>query len=635
MKNKIWNQKKYDLRKICVSLAGALLLVGNSNICICANAAESTGCEIYHQHLGDTSTEGGCYKEPVYHVHSGNDVDGGSCYETPVYHTHQGDADSGGGCYGKTIYHQHSGNASSGGACYSAVKHSHSSSCNVSRECKITHEAVSVFRTWDAYCYHHQETVQGEANVIAHHSSCGKGSVETTISYCLTCGPYADSHTFQVVGCGINTNTITGYKLSCGKDESTPVGYETDCGRTETDIDAYGLSCEKTSDFIEGYRLGCGMEEGVAVARLDLTNETVGMQQTVTLSAAITDFTDGKAPVGSGSFIWYDGNGNVIGRQASVTVGQNGSYRVEFVPDGGSAGLSGLSHSIQVNNVVVPTPTPALTPVPVQSPVSVQTPAESDENTGVTDKQETVPENKTNSGQETAPANKAEGENRKEKLIPSASPSSSPTVTPTTLSHASALLSDGIKEGVAAVIGGLWEKGEEQDAMVRTPTPTEVPSPAMLSPELISGEDDADKNMTTGQQPEVLGEERKEEAAWIYEFRIFMKKPAVKIFTLTSGTLIGAGLLGIMLFFLRRTVKVYNDDGNGDMIYLGRCIIADEGDNFSITITGEMEEKAYTNRYCIKPGIFRLGRGEDRELIVCKDQKRVSVYLSKEMIVVI
>lgn len=616
MKRNILNHKKQLAKQIGAVLLSILLIAGSGAGCIYANAAGSSGSEIYHHHTGNGSMEGGCYGEPVYHTHSGNEKEGGICYQTPVFHAHQGDEGSGGGCYGNVIYHTHEGDPSAGGACYSGVKHAHTAACNSSRECKVTYETSGVFNTWYDTCYHHQETVYGEANAIAYHSSCGMGKVETTTWYCLACGPYAISHNYTVTTCGFSTSSITGYKLSCGKDESTPERYGLDCEKDGTVIDAYALSCEKTDSSVDGYRLNCGLEEGVPVARLNLTNETAGVQQTVNLSASVTDLTGGKRDIGSGTYCWYDESGNVIGQQPSVTVSQNGTYRLEFIPNDSSLGLSGLSCSIGVDNVLIPTPLP------------IQTPTGNDSG----DKHGTVAEEGGN------PGNAAEEGNRKETAISSAtaSPSPVPSATPTATSpHISEVFSGGIKEGVSAMIGRLWEESGEEDAGMQTPMPAVTPSPTHVPTEPINGNEEMNGSTETEQQPEVLGEERKDENTWMYEFKVFMKKPAVKIFTLTTGTLISAGLLGIMLFFLRRTVKVYNDDGNGNMIYLGRCIIADEGDNFSITITREMVEKSCTNRYCIRPGLFRLGRREGQELFVCKDRKRVSVYLDKEMIVVI
>lgn len=79
---------------------------------------------------------------------------------------------------------------------------------------------------------------------------------------------------------------------------------------------------------------------------------------------------------------------------------------------------------------------------------------------------------------------------------------------------------------------------------------------------------------------------------------------------------------------------MYNDDGKGRMIYLGRCMVETEEDTYFTIITDAMVEKAYTNRYCIKPGLFLLGKKEE-ELIVHKEAKKAAVRLDKEMIVML
>ena len=48
-----------------------------------------------------------------------------------------------------------------------------------------------------------------------------------------------------------------------------------------------------------------------------------------------------------------------------------------------------------------------------------------------------------------------------------------------------------------------------------------------------------------------------------------------------------------------------------------------------------MIEKSCTNRYRIRPGIFRFGRDEEQEMIVYKEEKKAVVCFGKEMIVTI
>ena len=115
----------------------------------------------------------------------------------------------------------------------------------------------------------------------------------------------------------------------------------------------------------------------------------------------------------------------------------------------------------------------------------------------------------------------------------------------------------------------------------------------------------------------------------------FFKSPTARLITITAGSFaILAGLFAL-LYFLRWSVRVFNDDGNGRLIYLGRCRVNTEEDGYAICISQEMSERAVSNRYCIRPGLFGAFRTEEEELAVCRGQKRVSVPISREMIVVV
>ena len=115
----------------------------------------------------------------------------------------------------------------------------------------------------------------------------------------------------------------------------------------------------------------------------------------------------------------------------------------------------------------------------------------------------------------------------------------------------------------------------------------------------------------------------------------FFQSTAAKIITVTFSTLLV--LAGIILFmlYLLCSVRIFNDDGEGRMIYLGRLLVRKKDEEYSLMITEAMTEKSCTNRYCIKPGFFRLGKKEDQELIVYRDTKKAVAYLSKEMIVIL
>lgn len=115
----------------------------------------------------------------------------------------------------------------------------------------------------------------------------------------------------------------------------------------------------------------------------------------------------------------------------------------------------------------------------------------------------------------------------------------------------------------------------------------------------------------------------------------FFESAAVKVLTVTVSTLLLLGGIVFLLLYLLCSVSVFNDDGEGRMIYLGRCLIRKKEEEYFLIITQAMTEKSCTNRYCIKPGLFRLGKKEDQELIVYRDDKKAAVSLSKEMIVVL
>ena len=115
----------------------------------------------------------------------------------------------------------------------------------------------------------------------------------------------------------------------------------------------------------------------------------------------------------------------------------------------------------------------------------------------------------------------------------------------------------------------------------------------------------------------------------------FFAQPAVKVITVTVSSLLLLSGLFALLFYLRRSVRVYNDDGEGRLVYLGRCMVRFQEEGYAITITEKMIENSCTNRYCIKPGFFKIGKKEGQEMIIYKEGKKTTAYLDKEMIVLI
>ena len=214
-------------------------------------------------------------------------------------------------------------------------------------------------------------------------------------------------------------------------------------------------------------------------------------------------------------------------------------------------------------------------------------------------------------------------------IKPTATPTHTPTPTPTRVpAFEPATVIQSVQDVGKELMQTIMEESEEESEIL----PTSEPTPVKITESVKEEEEE----IWSEPESEVLGEERKEVPKdWKSKFRYFMHKPVVRVLSITTGTFLSAGLLALLFFFMRRTVAVYNDDGTGQMIYLGRCIVIGEANDFSITITPEMEEKACTNRYCIRPGLFLVGRSEAQEMFVHKGKKKIGVYLSKEMMVVL
>lgn len=107
--------------------------------------------------------------------------------------------------------------------------------------------------------------------------------------------------------------------------------------------------------------------------------------------------------------------------------------------------------------------------------------------------------------------------------------------------------------------------------------------------------------------------------------------PVIKMLSITMGTILLLTAAVLLLFYLRRSVRVYNDNGSGRMKYLGRAAIRFSEEGYFVTITDKLQERAATNRYCIRPDLFLIGKNSNWEIYVVKDGKKKSVYLDKEM----
>lgn len=562
---------------------------------------------IYHRHIGNRDVFGGCYKLAIEHEHDGNASTGGGCYTKPVLHSHQGSEDTGGGCYGKEIYHEHQGNTTEGGGCFSEpVKHEHQNSCYEERACTISYTTVNVISTETGRCFSgHGESAFVRAEGIAVHDSCDTGTENTIIRYCQQCGFMAPMiHDYQAVLCGKDEDTVENYKIGCGKEDTDVERYEPDCGYKKDEIEFYEPDCGID---VDGYALDCGLKEDVPCGRFIVTNETQGIAEQVTLCVKLEDLTGGKLELDSKPYVWWDESGNQVGSGDKIQVKENGDYSVRVRLKNKDVDESGLVSKIPVDNIYkasgVPTPSamPSQSPAISEKPASSSSPAPAD-----------TPDEKPDA------ASSEDGENSLEENNENVLKDLKDEITERKEDEDAPAASAQIQESAKRKV----KKAAEKKALDK-PSPSMPPSPKIIK----------ETKKAVIPKKQALEEIRYKVGQSERKNNIFAN-PMVRMITVTAGVLaLIAGIL-LWLFYLANSVKIYNDNGEGGMIYLGRCIVRLEEDTYAIKITETMVEKAYTNRYCIKPGLFRLGR-EDEALVVYKGSQNTTVYIKGEMIAVL
>lgn len=587
--------------------------------------------EIYHKHIGSSGEKGGCYQQEIPHIHQGNETEGGNCYQTEIRHVHQGDEASGTGCYSQTVYHTHKGNGQSEEGCYAAVYHSHEASCYKDKICTIRYTKGKVIGTEMKECDAHGQSVHERAEGIGSHVNCDIGDEDVHLEYCRECGIMSYSyHDYQELICGKNTETAEDYVVICGKDEMTVEGYATGCGFEQGSVERYDLSCGKMA---EGYSKNCGLDEKTPLGKMIVTNETEGESEKVTISVRIEDLSGGKLLLDEPPFIWYDETGKKIGNGEQIEVEKNGNYTAEVRLQNPDVDESSLRSIIAIDNVshkessspspeVTKSPLPAAsaTPEAAKSPLpAVSATPEAAKSpfpaASVTPDAGKEKEDASTEGPRPAEAPSDEGEG----ALPQETPSPTPTLTIDEETDGGGDVNHRASSGINKEIRDL-DSGESDEGLAKE-TAGRKP---VIKKEVTKKE--AKENMTSLSEPV----EVKKTGFWQ---RVFAD-PKVRIFSIAAGMLLLlSGLLLWLLYFLR-SVRIYNDDGQGRFVKLGRCPIRLEEEGYAVTISEQIAEKAYTNRYCIKPGMFRLGK-EQQEILVYKDTKRVSARLEKEMIIVI
>lgn len=538
---------------------------------------------IYHQHVGSSETEGGCYHGVCYHTHKGNEAEGGECYQTPVYHVHTGDEQNGGECYGTPICHEHTGNPQEGGGCFAPVYHSHSGSCY--NTISSSEYGCYVVRSWD--------TSDGDYeghDFQYYEMSCGTTVHGTNASH---------GHTVTVCNRG---GTIERYTLGCGKTEETAESYVFDCEKAQgLTIDSYVFDCAKTEQTIDGYSLSCGKDEETPCGIITVTEHQGSNKEETEVEIIIEDLTQGELQLSDEPYTWKDASGNTIGTGSSITVGENGTYQVTVGLANEDVNRDSLKAQIDINSIVKPE----------KEEGGSQGDGDDDNGSsgGTGDNQDSDPEMTPEAT-----------------VTPSPSPTATPSAVPEELPEKSDNdLGDGSGDDHDSSLLKSSIKKEVSDEAARvSPTPSAVPK---RETEKVALEERESENEQLQEIKTIDPDGEKG------RLRRIFASPVVQIISITAGTLTAIGGFLLLCYLMLMTIKVYNDDGEGKMVYLGRSRIRLKEEGYTVEISDRMAEKAVTNRYCLKPGAFRLFRSDEEELLVCCNQKKVSALLCREMIV--
>ena len=671
MRKRVFKRKKKILAAAFAAaavllLGGAMTVYGQENGNASSGTLKTVATDIFHRHIGSPDTGGGCYTRPIEHKHQGDAAAGGGCYTKPVPHKHTGSPADGGGCYGKAVPHtQH------GTECYRYETHTHEASC-LSGRCIITYTERELIETYTDTCPAHGVTTHERRATTASHSECGLGEVDMVREQCQTC-TNALTRTHTYINCGKQEGTTA--ILDCKK---TIDGYEISCGYVEGNAEYYETECDGSPD---GYGLGCSLDEDRACGRLVLTSQAGGESGRVLISARVEDFTGGSLILSSRPFVWKDRDGKVLGDGDTLEVEENGDYFVTVSLENKDVDESGLHSSISVDSIQKEeTPTATPTATPAGTPTTTPTAAPATTPTATPAASPTVRPTTVPAATPTATALPSGLPEATPSVEPSSDPGADADKTPeaSNLPENTPGSGDGDKEeeqgdhnkeenggsGEGDTGNGDHDTGaaggsiprEEKEPKQKENSSEEKPgggsgnrrfdyekrdqsrkeeaqsspSPSAKPKEKIEKDTKAvtvSGNNAAGEGQYQVGKQTRKKG--------FFESAAVKVLTVTVSTLLLLGGIVFLLLYLLCSVSVFNDDGEGRMVYLGRCLIRKKEEEYSLIITQAMTEKSCTNRYCIKPGLFRLGKKEDQELIVYRDDKKAAVSLSKEMIVVL
>lgn len=510
---------------------------------------------------------------------------------TDIYHKHCGSPEDGGGCYGQPRYHECQGDADTGGACYEDTPHVHVEVCYLKdQECIFYNTGGTVIGHKTDQCPAHGFVEFDIAEGTSRHTSCGKGEVASTFIYCPTCGlPSMEIHEYDVVTCGLEEGK---YYKNCGKED------------------------EKV---LEGYELNCGLEG--ACGRLIVTNESEEEAEKALLHVQVEDLSGGKLILSSEPYTWYDADGNILGNGEYLEVDKNGNYQVEVHLENQDVEEEGLRSTISVDTIGgnrEPAPEASSSPEASTSPEASSSPEASASPRG-----SASPETAGEQESEATPS--AEPDSQQEdgaESVPSAAPTVSPSTKPLEIRSEENHGGDLLK----APYEFSGRQVSSSDSKVQ-PTIAPTVSPTGKTRETLMRQE---QEVTAPKAMEDIVIEVKP----VTDRRSFWKRPVVRLISITLGSLLLFAGIFLLLFYLRRSVRLYNDNGEGKWLYLGRLLVHKEEEGYVVTIPEKLIEKAYTNRYEIRPGLFLLGRSEE-ELLVYGEERRAAVPLSREMIVML
>lgn len=646
MRKRILKRKKkvnvYKKRKgagKALTLAAAICLFLTAAVPVCGKEAETTSgsqqaprtvvTDINHRHIGNASVFGGCYNNAIKHEHIGNEMTGGPCFLLPVPHTHKGNPNEEGGCYVTAVEHHHVGDETNGGPCYGPAEvHNCTDACFVEESCMLSFTVEEVIGTEQRRCFDHGETTYAIARVREVHDSCPQGITSNERSYCQICGPISPSiHYYQKKICGMEDGQVLRYVIVCPK---TVDRYDIGCGKEKEDADSYQKTCEKE---VDGYKLGCGFEENEVCGRLIVTNETPGKEEQVTLSVRVEDLSGGKLKLSDQPFTWKDESGNILGEGERIQVNENGTYAVAVNLENDDVDKKGLSSKILVDNIykaqITASPKPTATPSGKPDPTGTPVPTDKPEPTIAP-----TPSKTPSPTASAVPSGTPKPDSKDDRPDDSGDSGSNGNEENSNNAGETEEHEQRKKEEKTDIIHGEGENGNKPTGnsgrkfIGPVPETTPSPSPAAVKPiQKETKEVTVPEKKAAGESQYKTGQQTKGNS--------FFASPAVRVVSITAGLALLLLGIALLLLYLRNSVKVYNDDGKGRMIYLGRCMVEEEENAYAVTITDAMVEKAYTNRYCIKPGLFLIGKKEGEELIVHKEAKRIAVCLGREMIVML